>query len=216
MIMPLSIAMFLALITLWFLYKEEFKKAKFYLTACAVWILLITTSPVANFLLRPLVLQYPPLTNIPNNVNYILLLGGDREKRTWEAIRLYQKNKNLKIITSGYSVHGASDAEITAKLLEDSGVKKEQIFMQKDAKDTKEEVLALKKRLGNKPFILVTSAYHMPRAMKLFKKEGLTPIAAPTNYNEIYDRGILQGIQLRKTENALHEYLGLLWLSIKG
>jgi uncharacterized SAM-binding protein YcdF (DUF218 family) len=215
-LMPLPIAMALILMVLWFIYKKQIKKATIYTSITFLWILLISSSPVANFLMKPLVQSYHQLKKIPNNVQYILLLGGDREHRAWEAIRLYQQNKNLKIITSGYSLIGASDAQITAKMLEDAGVKKEQIFSQNKAKDTKEEAIALKKRIKNKPFILVTSAYHMPRAMKLFQKEGLNPIPAPCNDDYLYDKSIIHAKQIRKTEQALHEYIGLLWLKLKG
>jgi len=214
-LMPLPIAMALLLMVLWFIYKKQIKKATIYTIVTFLWILFISSSPVTNFLMKPLVQQYHQLKKIPNNVQYILLLGGDREHRAWEAIRLYNQNKNLKIITSGYSLIGASDAKITAKLLEDAGIKKEQIFTQDKARDTKEEAMALKKRITNNPFILITSAYHMPRAMKLFQKEGLHPIPAPCNDDYLYDKSIIHAKQIHKTEQALHEYIGLLWLRLK-
>ena len=62
------------------------------------------------------------------------------------------------------------------------GVSKYNILMQEEPRDTEEEALYVKRIVKNKPFILVTAAYHMPRAMELFKKEGLSPIAAPTNF----------------------------------
>ncbi|CAA6816240.1 MAG: Unknown protein [uncultured Sulfurovum sp.] len=87
---------------------------------------------------------------------------------------------NVKIITSGYSLHDhVSDAQKTATKLIESGIPKEKILMQEKAKTTFEEAQYMKKRIGAKPFILVTAAYHMPRTMKLFKKAGLNPIAAP-------------------------------------
>jgi uncharacterized SAM-binding protein YcdF (DUF218 family) len=214
-LMPLPIAMALLLMVLWFLYKKQIKKATIYTMVTFLWILLISSSPMANFLMEPLVHKYHQLKKIPNNVQYILLLGGDREHRAWEAIRLYNQNKNLKIITSGYSLVGASDAEITAKMLEDAGVKKEKIFTQEKAKDTKEEAITVKKRIKNNSFILVTSAYHMPRAIKLFQKEGLNPIPAPCNDDYLYDIDFSKAEQIQKTERALHEYIGLLWLHLK-
>lgn len=59
----------------------------------------------------------------------------------------------------------------------------------------------------------------MPRSMKLFQKEGLNPIAAPADFNSPNEDGltsILQGKQLKKTEQALHEYLGLLWFELRN
>ncbi len=219
MLMPLPVAFILLSIVLWFLFRENVKKAKRYLFISMVWVLVTTSAYTANHLLAPLERQYHRLEKVPTDVQYILLLGGEKKKRAWEAIRLYHQNPNLKIITSGYSIYGkVSNAEITATLLEEAGVKKENILMQTETKDTKEEAWAMKARLGTAPFILVTSAYHMPRSMKLFEQEGLSPIPAPTDF--FYeDREIristLNGKQLRKTETALHEYLGLLWMYLR-
>lgn len=220
LLMPLTIGMLLSLLGLWFLHKENIKKAQRFLLMSLVWIALVTYAPIANLLLAPLENQYAKLNTIPHNIKYILLLGGDRERRAWEVIRLYHHIPNVKIITSGYSMHDTiSDAEKTAKLLEESGVKKEDILMQDTVKDTHEEAISMKKRVGKQPFILVTSAYHMPRAIKLFRKEGLKPIPAPADFNNPNEDGfnsILQSKQLEKTEQTLHEYLGLLWFELKN
>lgn len=219
LLMPLTIGVILGLLGLWYLHKTNIKRAKHFFVMSLVWIALVTYAPLGNLLLAPLEKQYSKLEKIPNNIQYILLLGGDRERRAWEAIRLYHKIPNVKIITSGYSMHDTiSDAQKTATLLEESGVKKEDILMQGEAKDTIEEAILMKKRVGEKPFILITAAYHMPRSMKTFQSEKLNPIAAPTDFNNPNEDGlgsILQSKQLEKTEQALHEYLGLLWLKLK-
>jgi uncharacterized SAM-binding protein YcdF (DUF218 family) len=100
------------------------------------------------------------------------------------------------------------------------GVKKEKTILSPEPRDTEEEAIAAKKLLGDRPFILVTSASHMARAMKFFHKEGLDPIAAPTNH--------LASIQypdyikffsseaLEKSRIVFHELLGLVWQKIKG
>ena len=133
------------------------------------WLVLISWTPFANLMLKSLESAYPKLEKIPQNIEYILLLCGDREKRAWEALRLYHQIPNVKIITSGYSLHGKiSDANKTAQLLMDSGIPSEHILMQEQAKTTYEEAIWMKKRVGSKPFILITAAYHMPRAYGLF------------------------------------------------
>lgn len=212
---PLPITVILLLIVTWFLYKEKIKRAKIFIIITLLWLLTISSAPVANWLMEPLVHRYPRLQKVPKNVHYILVLGGAREHRAWEALRLYNQNKSLNIITSGYNLKGTSDAKITAKLLEDSGVNKEKIFTQENVKDTKEESLAIKRRLNKEPFILVTSAYHMPRAIKLFQKEGLHPIPAPCNDDYLYDIDSIDARQIRKTEQAIHEYIGLLWIKLE-
>jgi len=220
MLMPLSIGIFFLLIALFFLYKKESKKVKRYLTFSILWMLLISWAPFSNLILQPLESSYAKLEKIPNNIDYILLLGGDREKRAWEVLRLYHKIPNVKIITSGYALHDQiSDAQKTATLLMESGIPQEKILMQEEAKTTFEEAQYLKKEIGTQPFILVTSAYHMPRAMKIFKKAGLNPIAAPTDFNRPQESGIisiLQSKQLKNTEHAWHEYLGIVAYKLQG
>jgi uncharacterized SAM-binding protein YcdF (DUF218 family) len=183
-----------------------------------LWVAFISSAPISNRLISPLEQQYSRLEVIPKNVKHILLLGGDRERRMWEVIRLYQQIPNAVIITSGFSMYDKdSEAFKAMRLLQESGVKKEHIIMQKEVKDTKEEAWAIKKRIGNAPFLLVTSAYHMPRAMKLFQKAGANPIAAPADFNHPEEDGVMsifRSHHLEKTERALHEYLGLLWLFI--
>ena len=60
------------------------------------------------------------------------------------------------------------------------GVKTEKILELQKPVDTRAEAIEMKKIVGNKAFILVTSASHMKRSILLFKKLGLNPIAAPT------------------------------------
>ncbi|MNC68054.1 hypothetical protein D3C75_1186040 [compost metagenome] len=64
--------------------------------------------------------------------------------------------------------------------------------------------------------ILVTSAFHMPRAMAFFKDNGLAPLAYPTDYtasrgNDLYPAMFTPSPgAMNNTGTALKEYLGLL------
>jgi uncharacterized SAM-binding protein YcdF (DUF218 family) len=82
-------------------------------------------------------------------------------------------------------------------------------------KDTKEEAQAAKKLLKEKPFILVTSASHMKRAMDIFNKEGLHPVAAPTYHTaskkDFNAMDVFSYYSFTKSRAVFHETLGLLW-----
>ena len=222
--MPLSLGFLLLLLALWHLSKENKPKAKRYLWAAMIWMVLITYAPFSYLLLKPLEQSYSELEEIPNGVEYILLLGGERKRRAWGALILYRKMHqsipNTKIITSGYSPNGsAPNAERAASLLIASGVNKEDIVVLGKPKDTGEEAHYVKSIVGDKRFLLITSAYHMPRAMTLFQSNGLKPIAAPTGFTDEYEINYyraLQGEALTMTENAWHEYIGLLWIKLKS
>jgi uncharacterized SAM-binding protein YcdF (DUF218 family) len=220
MVMPLSIGLFLAIIGLILLYSNRLKSAKIFLTFSIVWIALISYVPFSNLLIKPLETSYQKLEKIPTDIKYILLLGGDMENRAWEALHLYNQIPNAKIITSGYAGRAnIPEAIKTANILYAIGIKKEDIIIHKEPKDTKEEAIKIKQLLNEERFFLVTSAYHMPRAMALFQKEGLNPIAAPTDL-KIKDSdkafSVPSGSSLKKTETAWHEYLGTLWAKLRG
>ena len=219
-IMPLPIGLFIALIGLYYLYKNHYVKAKILLSISFLFITIISYNPFANVMLAPLENQYKKLTNIPQDINYILLLGGDRKNRGWEVLRLHNQLPNAKIITSGYKAkYSIAEATRTANILKQIGIPSKSIIIHNKPKDTKEEANAIKKLLGKEKFILVTSAYHMPRAMALFKKGGLNPIAAPTDFKiKPYNTAISMpdGNSLKHTQLAWHEYLGKLWSKIRG
>ena len=230
-LMPIPFGILIFIIALWALYTHKVTRAKRFLIAGLVWFGIISHSYVSSLFLLPLESQYAKLDKVPQGVKYILLLGGDKEKRAWEAVRLYQMVDGVKIITSGYSMHDRiSDAQKTADLLKEAGTIANEVIIDLTKKlhefeskgyfeDTKEEAIRMKQRVGEQPFLLVTSAYHMPRAMMLFKKEGLNPIAAPGDFNDrggdsIWALGTAK--QLEKTEKAWHEYLGLAWTYLRG
>jgi len=218
-IMPLSITLLILFIGLLFLNDNNIKKAKLFITIGFISLILITYQPFSNFLLKPLETNYPKLEEIPKDVTHILLLGGNVNNRGWEALRLYHKIENAKIITSGYpGLYNIPEALRTANIFMNLGIPKEDIIIHSKPKDTKEEAIKVKELLGEKPFILVTSAYHMTRAMALFQKEGLNPIAAPANIKirESQYASIPTGGNLKNTEIAIHEYLGIIWAKIKG
>ena len=220
-LMPLSWWFISFIIGLLYLYRNKIKRAKIVLTLSLFWLILISYAPFANLLIAPLENYYPPLQvrNIPKDIKYIFILGGDINARTWEIMRLYNKISNIKIITSGRSiVKRISEAKETEMRLISCGIPKEDIIMNESPRDTQEEVEALKELIGTKPFILVTSAYHMPRSMLLFKSKGLNPIPAPTDLKVEDTDWILSPpslTQLRKTEIAWHEYIGLVWTLLK-
>jgi uncharacterized SAM-binding protein YcdF (DUF218 family) len=190
--------------------------------------------PVGNAVLRPLEDSYPPLVvaRLPE-VRYVVVLGSgysprddvpitaalDEEglRRIVEGVILARRLSGAKLIVSGgASVGRAAPALGYARLAGDLGVPSSSIVVLDRARDTYEEAQAIVARVGSTPFILVTSAAHMPRAIWLMRHEGANPIAAPT--------GQLADVPLRETgwsvwlpssggllrvQLALHEYLGL-------
>ena len=100
-VMPLSLGVITIIIALFLLRFNRVKTGKKILKLSIFWLVLISWAPFANLMLKPLESAYPKLEKIPDNIEYILLLGGDRDKRAWEALRLYHKIPNVRLSPLG-------------------------------------------------------------------------------------------------------------------
>lgn len=203
------------------------------LLALAAW------GPVAEGLLAPLENRYPPVTDVSglDNVAAVVVLGGGWQPkpewpvtsqlhessaiRLFEGLRLLRAWPQARLIVSGASWRGDLEpvAFGYAKAARELGVSEERITILDTPVDTAQEAYTVRAALGAEPrFVLVTSASHMPRAMRHFQWVGLDPIPAPTQYltgrlkREWLEFWIPSANHLRKTERACYEYLGLLAL----
>ncbi|GGA81557.1 membrane protein [Neiella marina] len=104
--------------------------------------------------------------------------------RLIEAMRIWRFHPNAKLILSGGKTRFGqlSNAELGANLLIALGVPKDAIVISPVARDTETEAIAVKKLLGPNPPVLVTSATHMKRAVRLFARHDIAVIAAPSEH----------------------------------
>jgi len=217
-ISPLVIVFILGALALFYFYRRKEKQAKIFLALLLSWLFIISYHPISSSMLMHLESHYSKLEVFDEKITHVLALGGDTKGRSYELLRLFHLNKHLKIITSGYEPNGSDGAKQMATLLREFGIPREAIIIKSQSRDTKEEALMMQRLVGKNPFILVTAAYHMPRAMALFKKLGLNPIAAPTNFlaKKSEWSHFLSLQSLTDFDKALHEYVGLLWYKIRG
>ena len=237
--MPLPLGIFFILLSLYFLFQKKFQRSKAILVLALVWLFTFSYDPIANKMLFQIESSYPTLQRAPSDTQFIYLLGNGHTDdntlpitsqlsneavvRLSEAIRLYQQlDSKPKIIVSGYSGTNSDipHALMQNRLAQALGIPKEDLIVSSEPEDTEDEALSAKKRIGDKPFILVTSAYHMKRAMKWFRLQGLQPSPAPTFHraskkNENYTE-FLSPRALMKSHIVFHEILGMLWQKIKG
>nr|WP_321265435.1 ElyC/SanA/YdcF family protein [uncultured Sulfurimonas sp.] len=232
---PYGIVFSLFILGLYLLFIKKYKISKIFLSISFGFLFLFSYPPFANFLIAGLENTYPKY-DYKTNVKYIHVLGsghntdatqplssqiGDASaKRDLEGIIIHKSLKNSKIIFTGYE--GTTDtptAIMNAKLAESLGVKKENMLINPNPKDTQEEALFTKSVVGDEPFVLVTSATHMPRAMMLFTSLGLKPIPAPTNFYKKEFDGFFKEpnvYSFKKSQIAMHEYWGILWSKLRG
>ncbi len=200
----------------------------------------LSYEPVSERLLKPLEDAYRPLMHPRNmeDVRWIVVLGGghisDRRlsvtsqisdlslSRLIEGIRLHRELPRTKLILSGGRVFDpVSEAKGMAEVALALGVRKENLVLEEVSKDTSDQARFILEMIKQERFILVTSAAHMLRAMALFKKLGLYPIPAPTDYQVKEGHGTPPkrfyptADGLMKSQRAFYEYSALAWTKIK-
>lgn len=203
---------------------------------------LASWGPFAERLLAPLESCYPALVHLPENTLLagIVVLGGGWQPeapygsvaklsessaiRLTEGIRLWRQTSALPLIVSGASRDPtvAPVARGYSAAAQALGVPQQQLVVLDWPTDTGQEAQAVLDTLGpGAPVVLVTSASHMPRAMRHFQAAGLAPIPAPTHYLGQYHSPPALGYwvpsasHLRKTERAIYEALGLLMVPVE-
>ena len=108
------------------------------------------------------------------------------------------------------------------KLAEHLGVPPGALLMETRSDDTASEAKDIMPYVGRNPFILVTSAFHMPRALGLFRHLGMQPIPASCNYlGDWTSQPFVMEIPpeadaLVQSEVAWHERLGMIWEHLRG
>lgn len=146
--------------------------------------------------------------------------------RLTEGLRLHQSLPGSQLVLMGGRIHRDHySSDITMKLMESTGIVPDSVKTLEGGLNTEEEALLVREMMLKHPqnsLILVTSASHMKRAMLLFQKAGLDPIAAPTNFHIMgsldskaqyftWDVG-----RLSMSHSAIYEYAGMAWAKMRG
>lgn len=233
----LLLVMALALALLW--WSRWQNTAKGLLTASWLALFLLSLQPVTDRLLKPTESTYPTWRG-QEKVNYVVVLGGgytwnpawapssnlinNSLPRVTEGIRLWHANPGAKLVFTGApaKTNPVSTAEAGARVAQSLGVPRSDIITLDTPRDTEEEAAAVAKAIGQQPFLLVTSASHLPRAMRFFQHQGLKPIPAPANQMAIesplnpWERVIPSPLWLMHSDRVGYETLGRIWQWLKG
>jgi len=137
-------------------------------------------------------------------------------RRVIEAVRLQRRLPGTILVVTG-GAPGAKPAPATGaeRFARELGVDENLILALPLALDTRHEAKEISELMGNKPFLLVTSASHLPRAMEYMRRFGAHAIPVPaSNYSAKFRfswRGLVPCANgLKMSEMAMHEYVGLL------
>jgi uncharacterized SAM-binding protein YcdF (DUF218 family) len=236
LLMPLPVALLLVLLGAWIAVRGARRTGFVAVFAGLMLLFLSAWSPVANRFLEPLEQAYAPVLEVGalEDIVAVVVLGAGWEPavdwpagtrlndsslhRLMEGLRLLQGLPEARLVLTGASRRAGElpVAQGYAATAQELGVPAERIVVLDTPTDTAQEAYAVRDFLGTEPrFLLVTSASHMPRSVRHFERAGLTPIPSATHF--LTGRGgphrlsywVPSAEDLRKTERAVYEYLGL-------
>jgi uncharacterized SAM-binding protein YcdF (DUF218 family) len=209
------------------------------LVIAAVLLLVVCgLSPLGNLLLYPLEQRFPPWDAVRGAPDGIIILGASIEAdlsaahgtpvvrsspdRIISAAALALRYPNARVVFSGGSANlisnDAREADFAGAVFESLGIAKSRLIMERRSRNTLEnaefsKALAMPK--AGERWLLVTSAFHMPRSVGLFRRAGFAVEPYPVDWR-VGGRGDLWSFTnialdgLGRTDLAVREWVGLI------
>ena len=215
------------------------------LIASVVLLAICGFSPLGKLVLYPLESRFPPWDAARGAPDGIVVLGGSIDPdlsaahglpvfkgavdRVIAVAALAHRYPNARIIFSGGSgnlISGdAREADYASAVFESLGVPKQHLTMERRSRNTQEnaefsKIIAAPK--SGERWLLVTSAYHMPRSVGLFRKAGFAVEPYPVDWRvggraDILTFSSLSSEGLDRVDTGIREWMGLAayWISGK-
>ncbi|HEY2227428.1 MAG TPA: YdcF family protein [Xanthobacteraceae bacterium] len=216
---------------------------KYLMVASLLALAVIGLSPLGNALIIPLEQRFPPWDDTRGPPDGIVVLGGaitpdvsaarndialnEAAERVTATVALARRYPEARIVYSGGSgaliFREGSEAVIAVRAFESLGIPPERIIAEEQSRNTVENavfsLLLAMPRPGER-WLLVTSGYHMPRAMGIFRQAGFPVEAYPVDWRTRGPQDALRpfstlGSGMERTDTAVREWVGLLvyWLT---
>lgn len=240
---PISLVALLLVLALVLLWRGRRRLAATAVILATLLLVLCSFTTFAYVLVAPLENRFvrPPE---PAHIDGIVVLGGamDTEVNTarhsWElkrsgdrfveTLRLALRHPEARILIAGagsvLTPGQDTEAEAGARFFRDFGIAPERLVLENESRNTEENAMNSKVVADPKPgetWLLVTSAFHMPRSMGLFRRAEFPVVPWPTDYMAPGSDGI--GLKFDEaSENlaisnvALREWIGLLGYYLTG
>jgi uncharacterized SAM-binding protein YcdF (DUF218 family) len=222
------------------LYAGQKNSGRNLLTFALVVAFLTVFLPVHSWVAGGLEQRFPRLSELPTNVDGIIVLGGAVDElvtassgqailnhaaeRMTEAVSLARRYPTATLVFSGGSSLvdqnplslSLKEADVAKQLFENLGVDKTKLIFESDSRNTWENAVntkALVQPQEGESWILITSAQHMPRSVGIFRKVGWNVLPYPTDYRVIPGHrqpNIGFSEKLQIIDNAAKEWLGLI------
>lgn len=204
LVAPQNLLVLLLIIGTILLWKQRIKPAKRVFTFLSLIVLIIGLFPVGEWLLYPLESKYKVNPEL-EQVDGIIVLSGSIDatrsamwqqtvvngsaERVLASLALVKKYPNAKLVYTGGSgkltdqKHKAADAAL--ELYKEHGLDTSKIIFEREARNTSENVIFTKKLVNptkDEKWLLVTTAWHMPRSVAIFCKSEWPVIPYPVDF----------------------------------
>jgi uncharacterized SAM-binding protein YcdF (DUF218 family) len=234
---PIDLLLFGALAGVLLCYGRHARFGRALALAASLVLLAAATLPVGMLLIAPLEDRFPLPQADLKSPEGIIVLGGaiddgvsaargetvfdEGGERLTEAVILAKRYPQARVVYTGGSgslTGGTSTEALEArKFMVEMGVAPERVTIEDKSRNTDENArftAAIVHPQPSQAWIVVTSAFHMPRAMGVFEKAGFNPIAYPVAFRTLGDDGdprliIDPAKNLHIFQLALHEWIGL-------
>lgn len=193
---------------------------------------------IPDALLRPLENRYsvPAAETIERHAGVIVLGGavghpdsfvahgqvplGDAAERMTVPVGLLQQHPKLELVFSGGEgrllTTGVTESELARAFYQQQGLGMAKVRLEDGSRNTRENAQQVARLLGDRckdPWLLVTSAWHMPRSMAEFESVGCKVTPYPVDFRTGAQTSWAEyslAHSLVRWQTALHEWLGLL------
>lgn len=244
-LLPLYLSLALGVVGCLLLWFRRGKRSGLVLVTSSVLILgLASNQGIARLLYGPLEFRYPPVPEVQTAADLpprlqacvaIVVLGGGHGEstrlsrvnqlvpaalsRVAEGLRLARLLPQAEVVFCGNHRPPPTHARVMAEAAYSLGLAPERAVLFDEPRDTEDEIAAVRARYGAQPVAIVTSASHLPRTLQLCQALEVNAFPCPANYELRdpddsffeWDLGALE-----RTSRAIREYVGMLWLKLKG
>lgn len=201
-------------------------------------------SPLGGILLFPLEQRFPPCEAQRGVPEGIIVLGGPIDAdlsvalnrpvvkgspdRLLMAAALARQFPNARVVYSGGSPNlfdnDAREADFAAGIFQSLGIDKARLLMERQSRNTYENAVFTKALVAPAPgerWVLVTSAFHMPRSVGLFRKVGFSVEPCPVDWRvggraDFFRFTNVAGEGWGRIDTALREWMGLVAYRLTG
>jgi uncharacterized SAM-binding protein YcdF (DUF218 family) len=242
LVQPDAVLVYVVVIVTLLLWLNKTQTARRLLTLLMLIIVAIAALPISYWLYSPLEKRFAANPALPGSVDGIILLGGTIQplvSNKWNQVALgpsaerevafaalARQYPNARLLMTGGSGNllnqELKEADLSPRLLRDLGLDSTRVVFERDSRNTYENALNGKPLMQPKPgetWLLITSAFHMPRAVGVFCGQGWPVLPWPVDYKtaeEDESIGFNLAGKLQDLDQVLHEWLGLVAYRVTG